>query len=178
MKKRFVLPRYYFYLWICFSLTACDKGSVDSNQRHADKTADMAVQRVALESPSLVSRDPAEPPAQLRTKIIGSGSLPYPIYPNGSRYHVGGENGLKVVLYQTSDSFEQVDQFYKTQAAELGMPRLAAMTDYVRYAISGDDMDPWDTTKPGIVIHQFNGTQERVVVGADQNAVTNIIMSF
>lgn len=104
--------------------------------------------------------------------------IPYPVYPNGSRYHVGGENGLSIVLYQTHDSFEEVDQFYKSRSLDTGMPRLAGMDDYVRYAISEDDQDPWETAKPGIVIHHFNDDDERAAVGADESALTNIIMSF
>ncbi len=108
-------------------------------------------------------------------EIDDADDIPYPIYPNGLRYGMGDENGLKIVLFQTEDSFEEVDAYYQTQA---NMPRLSAMSDYVRYSAGKDDNDPWDTENPGIVIHQFNSESERDAVGADEKARTNIIMSF
>lgn len=107
--------------------------------------------------------------------VLGSADIPYPLYPNSSKYRIGGENGLKVVLFQTEDSFEQVDAFFQSQAK---LPRLSAMNDYVRYSVDSSDQDPWATAKPGIVIHQFNDADERQAVGADGSAKTNIIMSF
>ena len=105
----------------------------------------------------------------------GADDIPYPVYPNSSKYRIGGENGLMIVLFQTEDSFEEVDSFYQSQA---NLPRLSAMNDYVRYSADSKDQDPWATTKPGIVIHQFNDADERQAVGADDSAKTNIIMSF
>ena len=102
-------------------------------------------------------------------------NIPYPLYPNSSKYRIGGENGLMIVLFQTEDSFEEVDSFYQSQA---NLPRLSAMNGYVRYSVDSQDQDPWATTKPGIVIHQFNDANERQAVGADDSAKTNIIMSF
>ena len=110
--------------------------------------------------------------------VGGASEIPYPVYPNGAKYRVGGENGLKIVVFQTEDSFEQVDEFYKSKAGKSGMPRLIAMSDYVRYSSSSDDQDPWATYRPGIVIHQFNDDDERLAVGAEDSAQTNIIMSF
>ncbi len=107
--------------------------------------------------------------------LLGSADIPYPLYPNSSKYRIGGENGLKVVLFQTEDTFEQVDAFFQSQAK---LPRLSAMNDYVRYSVDSNDQDPWATAKPGIVIHQFNDADERQAVGADETAKTNIIMSF
>ncbi|MFK8075926.1 MAG: hypothetical protein AB8B84_05030 [Granulosicoccus sp.] len=112
------------------------------------------------------------------TAIDGATTIPYPLYPNGKKYRVGGENGLKIVLFETSDSFEEVDEFYRTLAQADQMPRLLAMNDYVRYSTNSDDNDPWETTRPGIVIHQFNDDKERNAVGADKTALTNIILSF
>lgn len=108
--------------------------------------------------------------------IEGAIKVPYPVYPNGSRYRVGGENGLKIVAFETSDSFEKVDNFYASR--QIGMPRLMAMADYVRYSSSADDKDPWATYRPGIVIHRFNDAGEREAVGARQASRTNIIMSY
>lgn len=110
--------------------------------------------------------------------VIGASEIPYPVYPNGSKYRVGGENGLKIVLFETTDTFEQVDEFYKGQTSEQQMPRLVAMNDYVRYSSDEKDKDPWATFRPGIVIHKFNDDTERSAVGANQSARTNIIMSF
>lgn len=110
--------------------------------------------------------------------IIGASEIPYPVYPNGSKYRVGGENGLKIVVFETADSFEVVDKFYRDSAGKNGMPRLIAMNDYVRYSRSDKDQDPWATFRPGIVIHEFADDVERKAVGADTTAKTNIIMSF
>ncbi|MFK7855137.1 MAG: hypothetical protein AB8B79_13520 [Granulosicoccus sp.] len=110
--------------------------------------------------------------------VVGASEIPYPIYPNGSKYRVGGENGLKIVVFQTEDSFAKVDGYYKSLTGDSGMPRLVAMNDYVRYSSSTDDKDPWATYRPGIVIHQFNEDGERTAVGAKGSAQTNIIMSF
>ncbi|MDB4223144.1 hypothetical protein N9850_05185 [Granulosicoccus sp.] len=110
--------------------------------------------------------------------IDGATQIPYPVYPNGNKYRVGGENGLKIVLFETSDSFEEVDEFYRNLAQSEQMPRMLAMNDYVRYSTKSDDVDPWATYRPGIVIHQFNDDTERRAVGADEKALTNIILSF
>ena len=110
--------------------------------------------------------------------LVAPGEIPYPLYPNGEKYRVGGENGLKIVLFETVDSFEEVDAYYRERSDGSGMPRLAAMSDYVRYGASDDDTDPWATHRPGIVIHRFNDESERDAVGADETARTNIIMSY
>lgn len=110
--------------------------------------------------------------------INGATQIPYPVYPNGNKYRVGGENGLKIVLFETADSFEEVDEFYRNLAQSEQMPRMLAMNDYVRYGADSDDVDPWATYRPGIVIHKFNDDAERSAVGADQTASTNIILSF
>jgi len=114
----------------------------------------------------------------LNAAIDGATQIPYPLYPNGSKYRVGGENGLKIVLFETTDSFEEVDEFYRNLAQSEQMPRMLAMNDYVRYSTVVDDNDPWATYRPGIVIHQFNDDVEREAVGADPEALTNIILSF
>jgi len=110
--------------------------------------------------------------------IKGASEIPYPVYPNGSKYRVGGEHGLKIVVFETQDTFEEVDKFYKTVSAPTSMPRLVAMNDYVRYGSDADDVDPWATYRPGIVIHQFNDDAERSAVGARADSRTNIIMSY
>lgn len=114
----------------------------------------------------------------LSAAIDGATQIPYPLYPNGNKYRVGGENGLKIVLFETTDSFEEVDEFYRNLTQPENMPRMLAMNGYVRYSTESDDVDPWATYKPGIVIHQFNDDTERSAVGADQKALTNIILSF
>lgn len=113
---------------------------------------------------------------EIESKPTGaSGDIPYPLYPNGSKYRIGGENGLRIVLFQTEDSFQEVDSYFQEQA---NMSRLNAMQDYVRYSASADDVDPWATGKPGIVIHEFNDEAAKSAVGADGTARTNIIMSY
>ncbi len=110
--------------------------------------------------------------------VTGTSEIPYPVYPNGRKYRVGGENGLKIVVFQTEDSFAEVDAYYKSVSTDGGLPRLVAMADYVRYPTSSDDADPWATHKPGIVIHEFDGQDARVAAGASASARTNIIMSY
>ncbi|MFK7860318.1 MAG: hypothetical protein AB8B64_15970 [Granulosicoccus sp.] len=109
------------------------------------------------------------------TTALSPSEIPYPVYPNGYKYRIGGQGDLKIILFQTEDSFEEVDAYYQKEA---NMPRLSAMSDYVRYSTDKNDIDPWETSRPGIVIHQFNDETERKAVGADGNARTNIIMSF
>ena len=110
--------------------------------------------------------------------VMGASEIPYPIYPNGSKYRVGGENGLKIVVFQTEDSFDEVDAYYRSVSADRGTPRLHAMADYVRYPSEADDGDPWATYRPGIVIHEFDGEEARRTAGATASARTNIIMSY
>ncbi|MBX2837634.1 MAG: hypothetical protein KTR35_12310 [Gammaproteobacteria bacterium] len=123
---------------------------------------------------------PKQMPSQEQplSAVFGASNVPYPIYPNGKKYRVGGENGLKIVVFQTDDTFSDVDQYYSNIGDSQGMPRLSAMTDYVRYSQSAEDLDPWATHKPGIVIHRFKNEAERRAVGASASAKTNIIMSF
>lgn len=110
--------------------------------------------------------------------VVGASEIPYPMYPNGIKYRVGGENGLKIVVFQTQDAFEKVDDYYNKLSANEGMARLNAMSDYVRYSNEAEDLDPWATHKPGIVIHEFDDDDDRQAVGASEMAKTNIIMSF
>jgi len=110
--------------------------------------------------------------------VFGASEIPYPVYPNGQKYRVGGENGLKIVVFQTDDAFDEVDAYYSEFKENAGMARLLAMQDYVRYASANTESDPWATHEPGIVIHQFNDEFERKAVGASPTARTNIIMSF
>ena len=110
--------------------------------------------------------------------IVGASEIPYPMYPNGTKYRVGGENGLKIVVFQTEDSFDKVDDYYNNLTDNSGMARIAAMNDYVRYSREAEDLDPWATHKPGIVIHEFDDQSSRQAVGASAVAKTNIIMSF
>ena len=112
------------------------------------------------------------------TAVFGATEIPYPVYPNGSKYRVGGENGLMIVVFQTEDSFDEVDAYYQNHSEEAGMPRLLGMNDYVRYSSDTTDEDPWATYRPGIVIHEFDDDSERQAVGAREGARTNIIMSF
>lgn len=110
--------------------------------------------------------------------VVGASEIPYPMYPNGTKYRVGGENGLKIVVFQTEDAFDKVDSYYSDLSNNAGMARITAMNDYVRYSNGTEDLDPWATHLPGIVIHEFTGEEERQAVGASAVAQTNIIMSF
>lgn len=157
-------------------LAACGEDSATSSAKITTTKAPIVLNDKD-EVVSVTRLDPKELDSTL-TAIDGATTIPYPLYPNGNKYRVGGENGLKIVLFETTDSFEEVDEFYRTMAQSDQMPRMLAMNDYVRYSVNSDDTDPWETTRPGIVIHQFNDDRERNAVGADKTALTNIILSF
>ncbi|MFK7889462.1 MAG: hypothetical protein AB8B63_01505 [Granulosicoccus sp.] len=163
--------KHIIYAAVCaVALIGCQRGS--------DETKDSAAESSGTQSVAATTSDNAQSPAQLRTVSTSDTRIPYPVYPNGTQYSAGKEDGLEVVLFQTRDGFEKVDDFYRRMADDTDMPRLAAMEDYVRYTVATDDKDPWETSTPGIVIHRFNDDAERAAVGADAKAVTNIIMSF
>ena len=185
------------------ALAGCDKPPAEAPEPPAEESAALDVVDEPAEAPATATApdtvataegaaDPATPEADVPAAalpedtlgdddtleaLVDDAEIPYPVYPNGAKYRVGGENGMKIVLFETEDSFDEVDAYYSRLSDEAGMPRLMAMSDYVRYAKDGDDEDPWATHRPGIVIHQFE-KGEREAVGADQEARTNIIMSF
>lgn len=158
------------------TLSSCGDSASPDNESGVAQPDAVVVSEAQL-TPAGTSASAATSTADV-VAVGGATEIPYPIYPNGSQYRVGGENGLMIVLFETADTFEEVDNFYRALAAKQRMPRLAAMSDYVRYGRSSDDTDPWETTRPGIVIHQFNDDSEREAVGANRTARTNIIMSF
>ncbi|NND91419.1 MAG: hypothetical protein HKN42_11190 [Granulosicoccus sp.] len=149
-----------------------DDGSADAHTVTVADTASTPFPSVEPGADRLSSDDSGA------SAVMGASEIPYPVYPNGSKYRIGGENGLKIVLFETTDSFEEVDEFYQNASQKRGMPRLTAMNDYVRYSSGADDRDPWATYRPGIVIHEFNDDQERRAIGAGKKAQTNIIMSY
>jgi|GEM_PF-927809 len=161
---------------LALTLGGCDRPKSDAAAT-AEGTAAVAVGKTS--EPAVATALPPDTLGDEQTleALIDGDEIPYPVYPNGAKYRVGGENGLKVVLFETEDSFDEVDAYYSDLSDDAGMPRLAGMSDYVRYARSGDDADPWATHLPGIVIHRFEDG-EREAVGADESARTNIIMSF
>jgi hypothetical protein len=161
-------------------LVACGGDSATDSVKVTTKTEPVIVQgKDTVVSVTQLNGAATDTPANsLPVAIDGATQIPYPLYPNGNKYRVGGENGLKIVLFETPDTFEEVDEFYRTLAQSEQMPRMLAMSDYVRYSTNPDDVDPWATYKPGIVIHRFNDDAERSAVGADQKALTNIILSF
>ena len=153
-------------------LTACGNNSGDvGEQTDGEAPAAGTVSRAA----DTISNNYADSENLQAVADQVTDDLPYPVYPNGTQYRTGGENGLTIVLFQTEDSFEEVDAYYNDAA---DMPRLSAMRDYVRYSVEGGDDDPWATDQPGIVIHEFKDEAERDAVGADKTATTNIIMSY
>jgi len=107
-------------------------------------------------------------------------AIPYPIYPNAKRYRVGGENGLKIVVFETPDGFADVDAFFKQSlATQQTLARQEMMADYVKYAPEvANAEDQWRSDQPGIVIHQFADATEAANYGAGSASRTNIIMSF
>jgi len=156
------------------SLIACNK---DSAQSDDSKLIDKTEKLVTTNEVSGKTNGPGKEDAPLAA-VVGVSEIPYPMYPNGTKYRVGGENGLKIVVFQTEDSFDEVDDYYNSLSDNSGMARITAMNDYVRYSNEAEDLDPWATDKPGIVIHEFNDENARAAVGASAVAKTNIIMSF
>lgn len=165
--------------WIvCLAVSAITLTSCKDSPAPED-TSEVAQSAAVLQDAQVNTHESVLPENQPDVVAVeGTSGIPYPIYPNGSQYRVGGENGLKIVLFETADTFDEVDNFYRAMAAKEQMPRLAAMSDYVRYGTDADDNDPWATYRPGIVIHQFNDDTERDAVGANRTAKANIIMSF
>ena len=155
---------------VTLALTACGKDNSAVKEQAAKLSEDVSSEQI-----SNVASNEANQSWEDADAILSDSSIPYPLYPNGTQYRIGGENGLKIILFQTEDSFEEVDAFYENKGT---MPRLDAMEGYVRYSVNEEDQNPWETEKPGIVIHQFNNESERQAVGADNDAKTNIIMSF
>jgi hypothetical protein len=160
------------------SLSACGQNA-DEQQSKKTLPLDTAVIVNSSEANSNEMPDMKGSGSTL-SAVIGASDIPYPVYPNGNKYRVGGENGLKIVVFQTEDTFAQVDAYYTAyySSDEALMPRLIAMKDYVRYSTDTEDRDPWATYRAGIVIHEFNNNNERYAVGAKDSARTNIIMSF
>lgn len=158
-------------------LSACDNPFSNDTTEHSE-IAVMPSTTGSVGGASTENRFDLDAPDTALAAVFGASEIPYPVYPNGQKYRVGGENGLKIVVFQTDDDFEAVDAYYSEIKENAGMDRLLAMQDYVRYANTGNDSDPWATHKPGIVIHQFNDEVERKAVGASPTARTNIIMSY
>jgi len=152
---------------LAISITACGDEKTDQ----IDPNLVTAQEVNAISPADVIKEDPL-------AAVVGASEIPYPMYPNGTKYRVGGENGLKIVVFQTEDPFHKVDDYYNGISDNVGMARIMAMSDYVRYSNGTEDLDPWATHLPGIVIHEFDGEEERQAVGASAVARTNIIMSF
>lgn len=150
------------------AITACGKDTADQVDPNLVTTQELPV---TTDNPIATDDNPL-------AAVVGASEIPYPMYPNGTKYRVGGENGLKIVVFQTEDPFHKVDDYYNGLSDDEGMARIMAMSDYVRYSRGTEDLDPWATHRPGIVIHEFDGEDERQAVGASAVARTNIIMSF
>lgn len=159
---------------LTISLIACNKNSTQKSDLQFDANLEKLVNANET-SDNSPAPDTENNPLEA---IVGASEIPYPMYPNGTKYRVGGENGLKIVVFQTEDSFNKVDDYYNSLTDNASMARIAAMSDYVRYSREADDLDPWATHKPGIVIHEFDDQNSRQAVGASAVAKTNIIMSF
>lgn len=156
------------------TLFACNKNSTDSSETKLVTTSEVSEPKPETSGKTLGRNSGSDALAA----VVGASEIPYPMYPNGTKYRVGGENGLKIVVFQTEDPFDKVDQYYNKLSDEAGMARIGAMSDYVRYSNAAEDLDPWATHKPGIVIHEFDDEDARQAVGASAVAKTNIIMSF
>jgi len=171
-------------LSVLLLLGACnsDTGSSDDPQAAANMSVSVQpseASNTAAHSPSESADNLVEEqwPTTYRAALPGSSMIPYPLYPNATKYRIGGEHGLKIVVFETTDSFGTVDRYFQSMAdGELW--RLSAETEYVRYSSAQDDQDPWGTQRPGIVIHQFASVDEATRVGASPESITNIIMSY
>ncbi len=162
----------------CLALGSCDNYFSNDTVEHSQVTVRPATTAPVGGDSTESNRIDLNGPDSALAAVFGASEIPYPVYPNGQKYRVGGENGLKIVVFQTDDAFDEVDKYYSEIKENGGMARLMAMQDYVRYSSITSDSDPWATHKPGIVIHQFNDEVERKAVGASPTARTNIIMSF
>ncbi len=179
------------------SITACDAFSTNTTSQDEIRVEPKVLRAPDLEKlPQPGSGDSVEGMVEVkaaykpeneqyqegRVAISGSNEIPYPIYPDAKQYRIGGENGLHVVLFETNDSFEEVDSFYKRYGGSQGYARLVGMPDYVRYDVTreatGSTTDAWNNTKPGIVIHGFSSSDEAAESGATPGAKTNIIVSY
>jgi len=163
------------------SLIACNKDATQTNDpKLSTKTEKPVATSEKLVTTNEVNGKTEGPDKEDNplAEVVGASEIPYPMYPNGTKYRVGGENGLKIVVFQTEDSFDEVDDYYNNLSNNSGMARITAMNDYVRYSNEAEDVDPWATHKPGIVIHEFIDKNAREAVGASELAKTNIIMSF
>lgn len=173
-------------------ITACDAFSSDSRTEaeivvkpQVIRATDANSLSTSAAGATAASRTGAESMEgqQSRVAVTGSDAIPYPIYPDAKQYRVGGENGLHVVIFETSDTFEEVDSFYQNYVGSQGYARLVGMADYVRYdtsreAAAGNTSDAWRNDRPGIVIHGFESSDEAISSGADAAAKTNIIVSY
>lgn len=179
------------------SLAACDAFSTDTKSQDEIRVEPRVLRNSDLEilpqqgsgsgENRIVEVDAAYRPGdeqeqQNRIAITGSDAIPYPIYPDAKQYRIGGENGLHVVLFETNDSFEEVDSFYQRYSGSKGYSRLVGMADYVRYdttrEAASSNSDAWKNDKPGIVIHGFTDQDEATQSGATPGAKTNIIVSY
>jgi len=162
----------------CLVLSACDNPFSKETNETTEVVVMPATYKSSVGGVADENRIDLNSPDTPLAAVFGASAIPYPVYPNGQKYRVGGENGLKIVVFQTDDEFDDVDAYYSEIKENAGMARILAMQDYVRYSDAHADADPWATHKPGIVIHQFNDEVERKAVGASPTARTNIIMSF
>lgn len=134
-------------------------------------------------------------------QTVGWDKIPYPIYPNGSRYRIGGEQGMKIIAFETTDSFQAVDRYYQNLAEKKGYTRTSLMADFVEYRAR---LDEWrdqpvkvdvalatrnDAARsahitsmmldqPAIIIHRFVDADDALQYGADAQSQTNIIMRY
>ena len=86
-------------------LSGCGKGSEDEKllgNKQLTLPTDNGQFASANDSSPAGSSDQLNQESTI-SAVIGASEIPYPVYPNGSKYRVGGENGLKIVVFQTED---------------------------------------------------------------------------
>jgi len=114
-------------------------------------------------------------------RVAQPSEIPFPLYPNGTRYRIGGKNGMKIVLFETSDEFSKVDTFYDNLAQTKGLSRKMLTVNYVQYSsriVDNSEILRNTSEQPGIVIHEFATPEEAEHLGAAPHSKTNIIISF
>lgn len=128
------------------------------------------------------SNSPPVTESQLSVEVAPMSEIPFPVYPNSTRYRIGGEQGLKIALFETTDEFALVDAYYTRMASAAGLDRNMYMGDLVNYSQPHEEAVNEHFASlpqlPGILIHTFINPIDATLIGAGQNARTNIIISY
>ncbi len=114
----------------------------------------------------------------IQWRVASEQDIPFPLYPNATRYRIGGQNGLKLALFETTDEFGDVDHFYAEKATKTGLLRQQIMPDYVQYGELSGAQPAITEENPGVLIYAFFDAREAQQAGATPNARTSIIIIY